>query len=51
MALNISSEVTYFFELQFENIPYEANIELLNVFFYTVSLNYILERGLKFLRY
>lgn len=51
LVFNLVPEISELAELSFQDIPYEANIELAKVLGVVVVGNYVLERGLKFLKY
>lgn len=50
-ALNAFPELSVYFELKFEGIPYEANIELVTLFTIITVVNYGIEMGLRYRKF
>lgn len=51
MTANVFPDLAEMFDLKYENVPYEANIEMLVVFGLMVSSTYLLERLCRFGQY
>lgn len=51
MTANLSEDLSSMFDLKFENVPYEANLEMLTVFGLMVGSTYMLERLCRFGQY
>lgn len=51
MTANIFPDLTDMFELKYDGIPYQANIEMLTVFGFMVLSTYLLERLCRFAQY
>ena len=51
LALDLSDDLSYVFELKFKGVKEEAKYELFMVFVIVITVNYVWERVLKFLKY
>ena len=51
MTADFSSDLSSMLDLKYENVPYEANVEMMVVFGLMVSSTYLLERLCRFGQY
>jgi cation-transporting ATPase 13A1 len=51
LVFNLFPEISDMAELYFKEVPYEANLDLAKVLGIVIVGNYVLERGLKFMKY
>ena len=51
MTANLSEDLSSLFDLKYENISYDANVEMLVVFGFMVVSTYLLERVCRFGQY
>ena len=51
MTANIFPDLTTLFDLKYEGVPYNANLEMLTVFGFMVFSTYMLERLCRFGQY
>ena len=51
LVFNLMPEISEMAELYFTDVPFEANLELAKVLAIVIVGNYVLERGLKFMKY
>ena len=51
LIFNASEDISYMMELNFNGIPFEANLKLFYVSFVVVVGTWVLEKGLKFIKY
>ena len=51
LTTNIFEGLGLWLDLKFEDVSYEAQNEMLYLFLFVTLTNYILERGLKYLKY
>lgn len=51
MTTNLFEDLTEMFNLKYEGVPFEANLEMLTVFGFMVLSTYLLERLCRFAQY
>jgi len=51
LVFNLVPDISEMAELSFKDVPFQANIELATVLGIVIGGNYVLERGLKFMKY
>lgn len=51
LALNLSEDLNYSFELNFKDVSPETHVSLMKLFVVMITINYVMERFIKFLKY